>query len=144
MRKTNVPNTEPCGTPARIGAQSERWPLRTNLWCLSLRKLRNRFSRRFPNIPRDSSLYKNTLCYTLSSAFEISKKLPLTSSDGLSSKSAYILCTTDISKYIHESLGRNSHWCGVSNSLFSWYKNAGLYVIRWSILPQIVNKVTGR
>ena len=32
---------EPCGTPARIGAQSECWPLITTLWYLSLRKLRN-------------------------------------------------------------------------------------------------------
>ena len=78
MRKKNGPNIEPCGTPARIGAQSESWPLRTTLWCLSLRKLQNRF-RSFPDIPRDSSLYSNTLCDTLSNAFEIPKKLSLTS-----------------------------------------------------------------
>ena len=33
---------ETCGTPARIGAQSECWPLINTLWYLSLRKLRNR------------------------------------------------------------------------------------------------------
>ena len=87
MRKSNDPNIEPCGTPARIGAQSESWPLRTTLWCLSLRKLRNRFSR-FPDIPRDSNFYSNPSCHTFSNAFEISKKWPLTSSDGLWSKFA--------------------------------------------------------
>ena len=87
MRKSNGPDIEPCGTPARIGAQSESWPLRTTLWCVSLRKLQNGF-RSFPDIPRDSSLYSNPSCHILSNTFEISKKLPLTSSDGFWSKSA--------------------------------------------------------
>ena len=82
MRKSNGPKIEPCGTPARIGAQSDSWPFRTNLWCLPIRKLRNKFTR-FPDIPRDWSFYCNPSCYTLSNAFEISTKLPLTSSDGL-------------------------------------------------------------
>ena len=46
------------------------------------RKLRNRF-RRFPDILRDSSLYGNPSCHTLSNTFEMSKILPVTSSDGL-------------------------------------------------------------
>ena len=87
MRKSSVPNMEPCGTPARIGAESESWPLITTLWCLLLRKLQNRF-RSFPYIPRDSSLYSNPSCHTLLNSFEISKKLPVTSSAGLWSKSA--------------------------------------------------------
>ena len=41
MRKSGGSNIEPCGTPARIDAQSESWPLRTTLWRLSSRKLRN-------------------------------------------------------------------------------------------------------
>ena len=31
MRKSNGPNIEPCGTPSRIGVQSESLPLRTTL-----------------------------------------------------------------------------------------------------------------
>ena len=31
MRKTNDPNIESCGTPARIGARSERWQVITSL-----------------------------------------------------------------------------------------------------------------
>ena len=41
--KSNGPNIEPCGTSARIGAQSESWPLWFTLECLSLRKLWNRW-----------------------------------------------------------------------------------------------------
>ena len=33
------PRAEACGAPARIGAQSECWPLITTLWYQSLRKL---------------------------------------------------------------------------------------------------------
>ena len=31
MRKSNGPKNEPCGTPAKIGAQSESRPLKTTL-----------------------------------------------------------------------------------------------------------------
>ena len=67
-------------------AHLECWPLRATLWCLSPQKLWINLSK-FSGIPRASTLYKITLCQTLSNALEISQKIPLTSSDGLWSKS---------------------------------------------------------
>ena len=127
MRKGHGPNFQPCRTPARISGQSENWPLKTTFWCLSSRKLRDRF-RRFPDIPRNSSLYSNPSPHTLANALEMSKKLLLTSSDGLWSKSAQISCTIDISSYMDESLEQKPDWYGVSSSLFSRLKNTGLYI----------------
>ena len=74
----------------------------------------------------------------------MSKKLPLTSCDGLWPKSAKILCTIHISWYMHESLGQKPGRCGVSNSLFSRYKKTGLYIIHSNILLKIGNKETGQ
>ena len=86
-KKSKGPSIEPCGTPARTGDQFEDWQLRTTLWNLSLRKLWKSVGK-LPEIPTVSSLYSNPSCQTLSKAFEISKKLALTSSEGLWSKSA--------------------------------------------------------
>ena len=125
------------GTPVRIGAQSESWPLRITLSCLLLAKLQNRF--RFLDIPRDSSLYRNPLCLTLSNTFEIQKNAS-NSSNGWWSKSTWILCTIDISWYMQESLGWKPNCCGVSNSLFSRYKNTGLYIIHSKFCCKLVIK----
>ena len=71
---------------ASIHAHLKCWPLRVTLWCLSLKKLWINLSK-FSEIPKVSTLYKINLCQTLSNALEISQKVPLTSSDGLWSKS---------------------------------------------------------
>ena len=91
-KKSKGPRIEPCGIPLKIGGHDEDLPLRTTLWNLLLSKLCNvlyvihvkfqlfqicitilfaRLSQTFSNFPR------------LSQAFEISKKLALTSNDGL-------------------------------------------------------------
>ena len=78
IRKSNGPKIEPCGTPVSSDVQLEHWPLSTTRWNLLLKKLLSRL-RRFPEIPIRSSLNSNLSCHTLSRAFEISKKLALTS-----------------------------------------------------------------
>ena len=72
---------------ARTGDQFEDWPLRTTLWNL-LRKFWKSLCILF-EIPSVSSLYSNPSCQTLKKAFEITKKLALTSSEETWSKSTY-------------------------------------------------------
>ena len=86
IKKSSGLNIDPWGTPVSTGAYLECWPLRATLCCLSLKKLWNNLSK-FPEIPRVSSLYKRPSCQTLSSALEILRKMPLTLSVGLWSKS---------------------------------------------------------
>lgn len=90
VKKSNGLKTEPCGSPDKTGAQFDCCPLRNTLCCLVVRKLWNSL-RRVPDMPRVSSLYKRPSCYTLSNAFKIYVKLPLTSSDRLWSKSESML-----------------------------------------------------
>ena len=65
IRKSNGPKIEPCRTPASTNESLE-----------SIKKL---LSRRFPEIPICLSLNSKPSRHTLSKAFEISKKLALTS-----------------------------------------------------------------
>ena len=67
IKKISGPNVKPCGTPPLIDNQDDNWSLSTTLWNLLFRKYWNNRPSRQP----------------LSNAFEMSKKLPITSSDGL-------------------------------------------------------------
>ena len=85
--ESNGAKIEPCGTPASTDDQLEHWQLRTTCWNLLPKKLLSRL-RRIPNISIRSSLTSKPSCDTLSKAFEIYKKLALTSRVGYWSKLA--------------------------------------------------------
>ena len=56
-------------------------------------------------------------CQTLSNAFDISKKTPLTSTVGFSSKAVWISWIIDNNWAIHESPGGKAHWESVKSLL---------------------------
>ena len=134
IKKSSSPNIDPWGTPASTGTHLECCPLRTTLCCLSLRKLWNNLSK-FPEIPKVSSLYKRLSCQTLSNALEISRKRPITSSDGLWSKSEQILWTINKSWLTQESLSLKLDCLRESKLLFSRNRKT-LKIILWNIFPQ--------
>ena len=70
-------------------------------------------------------------------AFEKSRKLPLTLSDGFWSKSNYMLSTVDNIWFIQESLEQNSDWFELRKLLFSGNKNTGLHISCSKVLQQI-------
>ena len=72
IKKNSGPKTESWGTPACIG---DTWKLKKNT-------LKSAFSDTFNEIPVDWILYINPSCQTQSKALDISKKRPLTSSNG--------------------------------------------------------------
>ena len=57
------------------------------------------------------------MCQTLSKAFEMSRKTPLTSTAGYLSKAVCISCIFDSSCAIYQSLGRKSDLEGVGSLL---------------------------
>ena len=58
-------------------------------------------------------------CQTLSNAFDVSKKTPLTSTVGFSSKVVWISWIIDTNWKMHESPGRKPDWEG-PKSLLLW------------------------
>ena len=84
IKKNKGPKTDPWGTPAETSAQDEDWPFKTTLWYLFFKKFSINFNG-VSDIPNDLILYINPLCQTLSKALEMSKKIPLTSKEGLQS-----------------------------------------------------------
>ena len=84
----------------------EHLPSRTTRWDLLLIKLLGKL-RRFPDISIRSCLNSNPSCHTLSKAFEIFKKLALTSRVRCSLKLADILSTIDSNWFLNESNGQN-------------------------------------
>ena len=73
MRKNNGPRTEPCGTPVVTLAQEETYPFNTTLYF--------QLSKKYPAkaLPFCSNLNLTPWRQTLSKAFDISRKTPLTS-----------------------------------------------------------------
>ena len=64
-------------------------------------------------------------CQTFSTVFDISKKTPLTSTAGFSSKAVWVLWIIDNNWAMHESSGRKPDWEGVKSLYFenSWKGN---------------------
>ena len=89
-----------------------------------------------PKISKVSSLYNRSSCQALSNIFEMSKKLPLTSSDWLWSKLVHTLLIIDRSSFGQESIEQKPDWLGVSN-LFSWRKLKNWLVSLSNILPHV-------
>ena len=78
IENNNRPSMEPCGTPALTSDQSKTSPFNKTLCFLFLRKLHKRFSK-LPNIPFCFNSKMRPQYQTLSNAFDISRKIPLTS-----------------------------------------------------------------
>ena len=72
---------------------------------------------RSPSVPYVFNLNNKPSCQTLSNALEMSKKFPLTSIVGLSSKADRIACIMDSSWAMHESPGIKLDWEGVQSLL---------------------------
>ena len=81
IRKNSGPKIDPSGTPASIGDHEDVWQFKRTHWNLPLKKLLISFGG-VPEIPVDWILKINPSCQTLSKALDISKNMPLTSSDG--------------------------------------------------------------
>ena len=78
IRNNNVPEIEPCGTPAVTYSQDACWPFRTTLCFRQERKSRKSF-KRIPETPFWFSLRSKPSFHTLLKALDISKKTLLTS-----------------------------------------------------------------
>ena len=78
IENNNRPSMEPCGTPALTSDQSKTSPFNKTLCFLFLRKLHKRFSK-LPNISFCFNSKMRPQYQTLSNAFDISRKIPLTS-----------------------------------------------------------------
>ena len=78
IRNNNGPRMEPWGTPALTSDQSETCPFNKTLCFLFLRKSHKTFSKLL-DIPFCFNLKMRPSCQTLSNAFDISRKTPLTS-----------------------------------------------------------------
>ena len=100
----NGPSMEPWGTPALTSDQSETCPFNKTLCFLFLRKSHKRFSK-LPDIPFCFNLKMRPSCQTLSNAFDISRKTPLTSNP--SSNDLYISWVTAKSRFMQETPGLN-------------------------------------
>ena len=93
IRKKRGPKTDTCGAHVRIYFQSEVFPLRVNLWTLSLRKLLISSSR-FPLISFCFNLNNKPSCHTLSKVFDISKNTTLVFKERIESKLRKMSCVT--------------------------------------------------
>ena len=83
-------------------------------------------------------------CQTLSKAFDISKKAPLTSAAGFSSKAVWISWIIDNNWAIQESPEKKPDWEGVK-SLLLWKKvKRELYIALSNIFPKIESRLMGR
>ena len=78
IKNNNGPSMEPWATPALTSDQSEACPFNKTLCFLFFRKSQKRFSK-LPDIPFCFNLKMRSSFQTLSNAFDISKKTPLTS-----------------------------------------------------------------
>ena len=78
IKNNNGPSIEPWGTPALTSDQPETCPLNKTLCFLFFRKSHKRFIK-LPDIPFCFNLKMRPSCQTLSNAFDISRKTPLTS-----------------------------------------------------------------
>ena len=78
IKNINGPSIEPWATPALKSGLSETCPFNKTLCFLFLRKSHKRLSK-LPDIPFHFSLKIGPSCQTLSNAFNISRKTPITS-----------------------------------------------------------------
>ena len=78
IKNNNGPSMEPWGTLALTSDQSETCPFNKTLCFLFLRKLHKKFSK-LPDIPFCFNFKMRPSSQTLSNAFNISRKTPLTS-----------------------------------------------------------------
>ena len=113
IKNKNGPSMEIWGAPPLISDQSETCPFNKTLCFLFLRKSHKRFSK-LSDIPFCVDLKIRPLHQTLSNAFDISRKIPLTSNT--SSNDLYISWAIAKSWFMHESQGLNPNWIGEMNS----------------------------
>ena len=78
IKNNNGPRMEPWGTPALTLVHKEDCPFNTTLCFLFVKKCFKTFNK-FPDIPFSYNLKIRPSCQTLSNAFEMSRKTPLTS-----------------------------------------------------------------
>ena len=133
-QNNNWPSMEPWGTSALTSDQSEPCQFNKILCFLFLRKSHKIFSK-LPDIPFCFDLKMNPLCQTLSNAFDISRKTPLTSNP--LSNDLYISWVIAKSWFMQDSLGLIPDWLGETSS-FSIKKLIISLKINFSkIFPQI-------
>ena len=77
IKNNNGPRVEPWGTPALTSVHEENFPFKTILCFLFIKKCFKTFNK-LPDIPFSCNLNIIPSCQTLSNAFAISRKIPLT------------------------------------------------------------------
>ena len=136
IRNDNGPSMETWGTPALTSDQSQTCPFNKTLCFLFLRNSHKRFSK-LPDIPFRFNLKKRPSCQTLSNAFHISRKSPLTLNP--SSTDLYIYWL-----FMQESPGLNPNWLGEMSSFSIKNLNISLKINFSKIFPQIGSRDIGR
>ena len=132
---------EPWGAPALTSDQSEICPFNKTLCFLFRRKSHKRDSN-LPDIPFCFNLKMRPSCLTLSSAFDISRKIPPTSNP--SSNDLYISWVIAKSWFMQESRDLNLDWLGEMSSFSTKTLNSSLKINFSKIFPQIGSRDIGR